>query len=91
MPYPSSFEADIEAGLSSDSFSLAGNVTDGDSRAGLDANAKSEILGIMKKKRVTFDQARRIYLEQKMAKNGIGPDGRPLGEFYSSSRLFVRV
>lgn len=80
MPYPSSFEADMEAGLSSDTFSLAGNVADGDSRAGLDANAKTEVMTIMKKKRVTFDQARRIYLEQKMAKNGIGPDGRPLGE-----------
>lgn len=75
---PPSFEDDLEAGLSSDTFSLSGNIADGDSRAGLDTEAKNEIRGIMKKKRVNFDQARRLYLEQKMAKNGIGADGRPL-------------
>ena len=47
-------------------------------RLGLDANSKREILKLMKSKNLTFDQARAQYLKNKMAKNGIGPDGRPL-------------
>jgi hypothetical protein len=74
---PSSFAGDIEAGLSSNTFDLNGNVEDGDSRAGLDDNAKREILMIMKKRRVRFDEARRIYMEQRFSANGIGADGRP--------------
>lgn len=31
----------------------------------------------MKNKKVGFDQARRIYTEQRFAKNNIGPDGMP--------------
>ncbi|KAK3944304.1 hypothetical protein QBC46DRAFT_374947 [Diplogelasinospora grovesii] len=74
---PSSFAGDIEAGLSSSTFDLNGNVEEGDSRAGLDDNAKREILTIMKKRRVRFDEARRIYMEQRFSANGIGADGRP--------------
>ncbi|KXJ97540.1 hypothetical protein Micbo1qcDRAFT_200219 [Microdochium bolleyi] len=74
---PSSFSGDIEAGLSSDTFSLAGNVDSGDSRAGLDDAAKAEILKIMKKRRMRFDEARRVYMEQRFSQNNIGPDGRP--------------
>ena len=72
-----SFAGDIEAGLSSSNFDLAGNVADGDSRAGLDDNAKREILKIMKKRRMQFDEARRVYMEQRFRENGIGADGRP--------------
>jgi len=76
---PASFTEDVEAGLSSDSFNLAGNITDPqDSRAGLDANSKREILKIMKGKRMSFDDARTEFLRRKMQKNGIGADGRPL-------------
>ncbi|PSS00910.1 hypothetical protein BD289DRAFT_360295 [Coniella lustricola] len=74
---PNSFTGDIEAGLTSSNFDLSGNVADGDARSGLDADAKKEILKIMKKRRLQFDDARRVYLENRFAANGIGPDGRP--------------
>lgn len=74
---PSSFAADIENGLSSSAFDLSGNVSGGDSRAGLDDSSKREIQKIMKNRRVNFDEARRIYTEGRFAKNNIGPDGRP--------------
>lgn len=74
---PSSFTGDIEAGLSSTTFDLTGNVADGDGRAGLDDAAKQEILKIMKKRRMKFDQARKVYMENRFRDNGIGPDGRP--------------
>lgn len=72
-----SFSDDIESGLSSSTFDLVGNVAGGDSRAGLDDAAKQEILKIMKKRRMKFDQARRVYMENRFRDNGIGPDGRP--------------
>ena len=74
---PSSFAGDMEAGLTSDDFDLSTNMSAGDSRGGLDATAKREILKIMRNRRVDFDEARRIYTEGRFAKNGIGPDGRP--------------
>lgn len=74
---PSSFTGDIEAGLSSNTFDLSANVDDGDSRAGLDDASKAEILKIMKKRRMTFDQARKAYMENRFMANGIGADGRP--------------
>lgn len=74
---PSSFTADLEAGLSSSQFDIAANVADGDTRAGLDQRAKGEVRKIMKNRRVDFDEARRIYTEQRFARNNIGPDGRP--------------
>ncbi|GAW11128.1 hypothetical protein ANO14919_004700 [Xylariales sp. No.14919] len=74
---PSSFSGDIEAGLSSSTFDLGANVDSGDSRGGLDDAAKTEILKIMKKRRLRFDEARRVYMEQRFSANGIGPDGRP--------------
>lgn len=75
--YPGSFSDDMEAGLSSSTFDLAGNVAGGDARAGLDDAAKAEILAIMKKRRLPFDQARRVYMEQRFSANNIGPDGLP--------------
>ncbi|KAJ0108659.1 hypothetical protein N8I77_007291 [Diaporthe amygdali] len=74
---PGSFAGDIEAGLSSTTFDLSGNVADGDGRAGLDDAAKQEILKIMKKRRMKFDQARKVYMENRFRDNGIGADGRP--------------
>ncbi|AEO57445.1 hypothetical protein MYCTH_2315050 [Thermothelomyces thermophilus ATCC 42464] len=74
---PGSFEDDIEAGLSSSNFDLTGNVEGGDSRSGLDDTAKREILRIMKKRRLKFDEARKVYMEQRFKENGIGADGRP--------------
>ncbi|KAI8666635.1 hypothetical protein NCS57_00889200 [Fusarium keratoplasticum] len=74
---PNSFADDIEAGLSSSNFDLSGNVEAGDSRAGLDDAAKAEVLAIMKKRRMNFDQARKVYMENRFKANGIGADGRP--------------
>lgn len=74
---PGSFAGDIEAGLSSATFDLGGNVAGGDGRSGLDDAAKREILQIMKKRRMKFDDARRVYMERRFKANGIGPDGRP--------------
>ncbi|KAJ6787737.1 hypothetical protein PWT90_03485 [Aphanocladium album] len=74
---PSTFAGDMEAGLSSSTFDLSGNVEGGDGRAGLDDAAKSEILKIMKKRRLNFDRARQVYMESRFKANGIGPDGRP--------------
>ncbi|KAK1750716.1 hypothetical protein QBC47DRAFT_393338 [Echria macrotheca] len=74
---PSSFAGDMDAGLSSSNFDLSGNVEAGDSRAGLDDDAKREILKIMKRRRLRFDEARRVYMEQRFQANGIGADGRP--------------
>ncbi|KAG0648493.1 non sense mediated decay [Hyphodiscus hymeniophilus] len=74
---PATFAGDIEAGLSSSAFDLSGNVAGGDSRAGLDDASKKEIQKIMRNQRVGFDEARRIYIEGRFAKNGIAPDGRP--------------
>ncbi|KAJ5932708.1 hypothetical protein N7516_007197 [Penicillium verrucosum] len=74
---PSSFTADLEAGLSSSQFDITTNLAGGDSRAGLDQQAKTEVIKIMKSRKVNFDEARRIYTEKRFAKNNIGPDGRP--------------
>ncbi|EOD46519.1 hypothetical protein GTA08_BOTSDO09160 [Neofusicoccum parvum] len=71
------FADDMEAGFSSAHFDLAGNVAGGDSRAGLDDRAKAEVRRIMQQRRCTFDEARRVYMQERFAKNGIGPDGRP--------------
>jgi hypothetical protein len=41
--------------------------------------SKKDILRIMRRRKVDFDEARRIFMESKLAKNGIAPDGRPTG------------
>ncbi|PKS11884.1 hypothetical protein jhhlp_001178 [Lomentospora prolificans] len=74
---PDSFHGDVEAGLSSSTFDLSGNIESGDSRAGLDDESKAEILKIMKRRRLKFDDARKVYMENRFKANGIGPDGRP--------------
>ena len=74
---PSSFTNDIESGFTSTDFDLSTNVAAGDSRAGLDQQAKREVQKIMKSRRVGFDEARKIYTEARFAKNNIGPDGLP--------------
>lgn len=73
---PSSFRDDVEAGLHSADFDMTANV-EGDSRSGLDENGKREVLSIMKRRGVNFDEARRIYMEVAFKKAGIGSDGVP--------------
>ncbi|KAF2261150.1 hypothetical protein CC78DRAFT_546899 [Lojkania enalia] len=74
---PTSFRDDIEAGLSSSNFDLSANIEAGDSRQGLDDAGKAEVQNIMQRRGVAFDEARRIYMQDRFKKNGIGPDGRP--------------
>lgn len=69
--------SDVEAGFTSDDFDLSGNIMQGDSRAGLDVNAKRDVQGIMKSRGIGFDEARRVYMEKRFKKNNIGPDGLP--------------
>jgi len=75
-PLPQNFREDVEAGLHSADFDMTGNV-EGDSRSGLDDTAKKEVLRIMKRRGVGFDEARRIFMEQNFKKSGIGKDGLP--------------
>ncbi|KAL8923395.1 MAG: hypothetical protein Q9172_003144 [Xanthocarpia lactea] len=74
---PSSFSNDIENGFTSNDFDLHTNLAAGDSRRGLDQQGKREVQRIMKSRRVNFDEARRLYVEQSFANNDIGADGRP--------------
>jgi len=77
-PLPT-FAAQAEAGLSSNMFDIqAHNLDAGDSRSGLDEQGTQEVLAIMRRERVTFDQARLIRHNQILARNGIDPTGMPL-------------
>ncbi|KAI9491370.1 hypothetical protein BDB00DRAFT_874412 [Zychaea mexicana] len=73
-----SFEDDIDDGLTSSQFDLeANNVENNDQRAGL--KDKEEILKIMKKQKVSFDEARLIRQQRLLKKNNIDPaTGLPL-------------
>ncbi|KAF8329458.1 uncharacterized protein EI90DRAFT_2923928, partial [Cantharellus anzutake] len=74
----STFEAQRDAGLSSNMFDLEGNI-DGDSRVGLDERGEEEVRRIMQARGVTFDQARLIRHKEYLARNGIDPNtGMPL-------------
>lgn len=77
----SSFEEDIESGLSSTSFDLSTNIMDGDARAGLDDEGKREVLKIMRgswcRPSCTFDEARQVQVERQLLRMGIGKDGMP--------------
>lgn len=74
---PSSFDEDIEDGLSSNTFNLSYNITSGDSRQGLLAFAKEEIKSIMRNKGLTFDEARLEYTQQELSRHNIDKDGLP--------------
>jgi len=73
---PTTFQGDVEAGPHSADFDMTGNV-EGDSRAGLDEQGKREVLAIMRRKKVNFDEARRMYMERRFKREGIGADGVP--------------
>ena len=74
---PSSFMSDVESGFTSNDFDLSGNVMEGDSRAGLDQKGKRDVQRLMKNRGIGFDEARRVYMEQRFKKNDIGADGLP--------------
>ncbi|KAH6622070.1 hypothetical protein C7974DRAFT_414742 [Boeremia exigua] len=73
---PTTFRDDIEAGLHSTDFDLTANV-EGDERAGLDDKGRKEVLRIMKRRGVGFDEARRLLMQERFAKAGVGLDGVP--------------
>ncbi|CAG8491490.1 5717_t:CDS:10 [Ambispora leptoticha] len=66
-----SFETDIEDGLTSETFDLSQNLREGDSRAGLEDS--DEIKKIMAREGVGFDQARLIRQQRKFKNNNIDP------------------
>lgn len=69
--------SDVESGFTSADFDLSSNVMEGDSRSGLDLKGKREVQKLMKNRGIGFDEARRVYMEQRFAKNNIGSDGIP--------------
>ncbi|KAH0836478.1 hypothetical protein J3R83DRAFT_8087 [Lanmaoa asiatica] len=69
----STFSGQAEAGLTSVMFDIEANINDADSRAGLDERGTQEVLDIMRRERVNFDQARLIRHNQILARNGIDP------------------
>lgn len=72
------FADDAEAGLHSTNFSLADNIEAEDSRRGLDEESRQEVYRIMKRRGVGFDEARRLFIQDKFGREGIAADGRPL-------------
>ncbi|KAF9009501.1 hypothetical protein BDQ17DRAFT_1274434 [Cyathus striatus] len=72
------FSEQMGAGMSSSAFDIEANIRDGDSRAGLDEQGTREVMEIMRRERVNFDQARLIRHNRILARNGIDPSGMPL-------------
>lgn len=68
---------DVEGGFTSEDFDLSSNITEGDSRQGLDPKSKREVQRLMKIRGIGFDEARKVYMEQRFKKAGIGNDGIP--------------
>ncbi|EDR05575.1 uncharacterized protein LACBIDRAFT_191137 [Laccaria bicolor S238N-H82] len=74
----STFSEQLSAGISSNTFDIEANIRGGDSRSGLDDQGTQEVLEIMRRERVNFDQARLIRHNRILARNGIDPSGMPL-------------
>ncbi|KAF9460545.1 hypothetical protein BDZ94DRAFT_1265829 [Collybia nuda] len=74
----STFSEQASAGMTSSAFDIEANMRDGDSRAGLDEQGTQEVMEIMRRERVNFDQARLIRHNRILARNGIDPSGMPL-------------
>jgi len=72
------FSEQISAGINSNNFDIEANLRDGDSRTGLDEQSTQEVLEIMRREHVNFDQARLIRQTRILARNGIDPSGMPL-------------
>ncbi|CDK27633.1 unnamed protein product [Kuraishia capsulata CBS 1993] len=74
-----SFALDAEQGLTSSTFDIeSDNIGRGDTRKGLDENAKKQVHELMKKKGLSFDDARLEYTQSVMKNNNIAADGTPL-------------
>ncbi|KAI0308912.1 hypothetical protein OF83DRAFT_1072827 [Amylostereum chailletii] len=73
------FSEQAAAGLSSSNFDIeADNIREGDARLGLDDQGTREVMEIMRRENVSFDQARLIRHNRYLAANGIDPSGLPL-------------
>jgi len=73
------FADQASAGITSSNFDIeANNIRDGDSRMGLDETGTREVMEIMRRESVNFDQARLIRQNRYLAANGIDPSGLPL-------------
>jgi hypothetical protein len=72
------FSQQANAGLTSSAFDIEANIRGGDSRTGLDERGTQEVLDIMRRERVNFDQARLIRQNRILALNGIDASGMPL-------------
>jgi hypothetical protein len=75
----STFEDQAAAGITSSTFDIeADNIFQGDSRAGLDEQGTQEVMEIMRRENVNFDQARLIRHHRYLAANGVDASGMPL-------------
>lgn len=75
----STFADQAAAGMSSSTFDVeSDNIREGDARMGLDEQGTREIMEIMRREGVQFDQARLIRHNRILAQNGIDPSGMPL-------------
>ncbi|KAI0251399.1 hypothetical protein BJV78DRAFT_1211238 [Lactifluus subvellereus] len=75
----STFADQAVAGMTSSTFDIeADNIFQGDSRVGLDERGTQEVMEIMRRENVNFDQARLIRHHRYLAANGIDPSGMPL-------------
>ncbi|KAI9451925.1 hypothetical protein BJY52DRAFT_961757 [Lactarius psammicola] len=75
----STFADQAAAGMTSSTFDVeADNIFQGDARVGLDEQGTQEVMEIMRRENVNFDQARLIRHHRYLAANGIDPSGMPL-------------
>ncbi|KAI0294333.1 hypothetical protein B0F90DRAFT_1288578 [Multifurca ochricompacta] len=75
----STFADQAAAGVTSSTFDIeADNIFQGDARVGLDEQGTREVMEIMRRENVNFDQARLIRHHRHLAANGIDPSGMPL-------------
>jgi len=75
----STFADQAAAGMTSSTFDVeADNIFQGDMRVGLDEQGTQEVMEIMRRENVNFDQARLIRHHRHLAANGIDPSGVPL-------------
>ncbi|KAI0030077.1 hypothetical protein K488DRAFT_79821 [Vararia minispora EC-137] len=73
------FADQAAAGMTSANFDVeADNLREGDARLGLDEQGTREVMDIMQRENVNFDQARLIRHNRYLAANGIDPSGMPL-------------
>jgi len=75
----STFADQAAAGMTSSTFDIeADNIFHGDVRIGLDEQGTQEVMEIMRRENVNFDQARLIRQHRYLAANGVDPSGMPL-------------